>query len=74
MGANQRILLKTLQVVIGTLDPSLQDISLPKDLKDTFIIRRDGSEIIIQEGRLLNRDTSRSGKSTENSTYKNICK
>lgn len=60
-GADQKLLLKTLRVVIGTLDPSLQDISLSKDLKDTFIIRRDGSEIIIQEGRLLNRELLSSG-------------
>ncbi len=60
-GADQKLLLKTLRAVIGTLDPSLQDISLSKDLKDTFIIRRDGSEIIIQEGRLLNRELLSSG-------------
>ena len=60
-GADQKLLLKTLRAVIGTLDPSLQDISLSKDLKDTFIIRRDGSEIIIQDGRLLNRELLSSG-------------
>lgn len=36
---NKDILLKTLRAVIGTLDPTLQDISFSKDLKDTFIIR-----------------------------------
>lgn len=46
---------------IGTLDPMLQDVSLAKDLKDTFIIRRDGTEIIIQEGKLLNREVLSSG-------------
>lgn len=60
-GMNKRILLKTLRAVIGTLDPTLQDISLAKDLKDTFIIRRDGTEIIIQEGKLLNREVLSSG-------------
>ena len=32
-----------------------------KDLKDTFIIRRGGTEIIIQEGKLLNREILSSG-------------
>ena len=49
-GANKAILLKTLRAVIGTLDPTLQDVRISKDLKDTFIIRRGGTEIIIQEG------------------------
>ena len=59
--ANKTILLKTLRAVIGTLDPTLQDIRLSNDLKDTFIIRRGGTEIIIQEGKLLNRDILSSG-------------
>ena len=60
-GANKKVLLKTLHAVIGTLDPTLQDVSLSKDLKDTFIIRHRGTEIIIQEGKLLNRDILSSG-------------
>ena len=60
-GANKSILLKTLRAVLGTLDPTLQDVSLSKDLKDTFIIRRGGTEIIIQEGKLLNREILSSG-------------
>ena len=60
-GANKSILLKTLRAVIGTLDPTLQDVSLSRDLKDTFIIRRGGTEIIIQEGKLLNREILSSG-------------
>ena len=55
------ILLKTLRAVIGTLDPTLQDVTLAKDLKDTFIIRRGNTEIIIQEGKLLNREVLSSG-------------
>lgn len=55
------ILLKTLRAVIGTLDPTLQDVTLAKDLKDTFIIRRGSTEIIIQEGKLLNREVLSSG-------------
>lgn len=60
-GSNKEILLRTLRAVIGTLDPTLQDVSLSKDLKDTFIIRRDDTEIIIQEGKLLNREVLSSG-------------
>lgn len=59
--ANKEIMLKTLHAVIGTLDPTLQDIRLSKDLKDTFIIRRGDTEIIIQDGKLLNRDILSSG-------------
>ena len=60
-GENKNILLKTLHAIIGTLDPTLQDVSLSKDLKDTFIIRRGETEIIIQEGKLLNREIMSSG-------------
>ena len=55
------VLLKTLRAVIGTLDPTLTDISMAKDLKDSFIIRRRSQEIIIQEGKLLNKDILSSG-------------
>ncbi len=58
---NKMILLKTLKAVIGTLDPTLQDVSISKDLKDTFIIRRAGTEIIVQDGKLLNREVLSSG-------------
>ena len=57
----QSVLLKTLRAVIGTLDPTLIDVSIAKDLKDSFIIRRRGKEIIIQEGKLLNRELLSSG-------------
>lgn len=59
--ANKSILLKTLRAVIGTLDPTLQNVSLSKDLKDTFIVRRGDTEIIIQDGKLLNREALSSG-------------
>lgn len=55
------ILLKTLRAVIGTLDPTLTDVSVSKDLRDSFIIRRRGAEIIIQDGKLLNREMLSSG-------------
>ena len=54
-------LLKTLRAVIGTLDPTLTDVSIAKDLKDSFVIRRRGKEIIIQEGKLLDRELLSSG-------------
>ena len=54
-------LLKTLRAVIGTLDPTLTDISIARDLKDSFVIRRRNDEIIIQEGKLLNREMLSSG-------------
>jgi hypothetical protein len=60
-GTNKKALLKTLRAVVGTLDPTLQDVSLSNDLKDTFIIKRNGSEIIIQDGKLLNRELLSSG-------------
>lgn len=58
---NKEILLMTLKAVIGTLDPTLQDVTISKDLKDTFIIRRKGKEIIIQDGKLLNPEVLSSG-------------
>ena len=58
---NQTLLLKSLRAVIGTLDPTLTDISIAKDLKNSFVIRRRGKEIIIQEGKLLNRELLSSG-------------
>lgn len=60
-GTNRNVLLKTLRAVIGTLDPTLTDVSVSKDLKDSFIIRRKGTEIIIQDGKLLNREALSSG-------------
>jgi len=60
-GVQKRTLLKTLRAVIGTLDPTLTDVSISKDLRDSFIIRRRGTEIIIQDGKLLNREVLSSG-------------
>lgn len=58
---NKSDLLKTLRAVIGTLDPTLTDVAIARDLKDSFVIRRRGKEIIIQEGKLLNRELLSSG-------------
>lgn len=60
-GLKSDTLLKTMKAVIGTLDPTLTDVSISKDLKNTFIIRRKGIEIIIQDGKLLNREVLSSG-------------
>lgn len=61
IGIKQNNFLKTLKAVIGTLDPTLTDVSISKDLRDSFIIRRRGTEIIIQEGKLLNKEVLSSG-------------
>ena len=58
---DQASLLKTLRAVIGTLDPTLTDVAIAKDLKDSFVIRRRGKEIIIQDGKLLNKELLSSG-------------
>ncbi len=55
------VALKTLKAVVGTLDPTLTDVSVSKDLRNSFIIRRNKEEIIIQDGKLLNRDSLSSG-------------
>lgn len=60
-GMKKDVLLRTLKAVIGTLDPTLTDVSVSKDLRDSFIIRRKGTEIIIQDGKLLNREVLSSG-------------
>ena len=58
---NKEALLRTLRAVIGTLDPTLTDVAIAKDLKNSFVIRRRGQEIIIQEGKLLNKELLSSG-------------
>ena len=60
-GIKEAHLLKSLRAVIGTLDPSLNNVSVSKDLKNSFIIRRKNQEIIIQEGKLLNKEVLSSG-------------
>ncbi len=60
-GMDQKQLLTVLQAVLGTLDPTLQNISIARELKNSFIIRRKDEEIIIQDGKLLNRDSLSSG-------------
>ena len=60
-GVDKKILLKVLKSVIKTLDPSFTEVVESKDLKDSFIIRRNGTEIVIQDGKILNRSVLSSG-------------
>ena len=60
-GTDTNELLKTFRAVLGTLDPTLTDIDKLPGAKDTFIIRRKGTDILIQEGKLLNREVLSSG-------------
>jgi len=58
---NEKTMLKSLKAVIGTLDPTLKNVVRAHDLSDSYIIRRGTQEIIIQNGRLLNREVLSSG-------------
>ena len=60
-GTDASELLKTLRAVLGTLDPTLTNIDKLRGAKDTFVIRRRGTDILIQEGKLLNREVLSSG-------------
>lgn len=60
-GTDKTVLLKTLRAVLPTLDPTLTKIAQLKGARDTFLIRRRGTEILIQEGKLLNREVLSSG-------------
>lgn len=44
------VLLKTLRAVIGTLDPTLTVVSIAKDLKDSFVIRRRVRRLLSRKG------------------------
>lgn len=52
---------KILKSVLTTLDPSLNNISISKELNNTIIIKRSKQEIIIQDGKLLGRELLSSG-------------
>lgn len=60
-GTDKTELLKTMRAVLLTLDPTLTDIRQLNEAKDTFLIKRRGTEIFIQEGKLLNREVLSSG-------------
>ena len=58
---NPDLFVKVLRAVIGTLDPSLTEISVLEGVEDSYVIRRNGQEIILQKGRILNEDLLSSG-------------
>jgi len=60
-GTDTGELLKAFRAILTTLDPTLSDIDKLPGIKDTFIIRRKGTDILIQEGKLLNREVLSSG-------------
>ncbi len=60
-GIDKTVFLKTLSAIIGTLDPSLKDVKIASDLTNGFIIRRANSEIIIKDGKVLNKELLSSG-------------
>lgn len=44
-GLHNEVLLKTFSAVLGILDPTFKDISLSKDLKDTFLVRKEKGDL-----------------------------
>ena len=58
---NQELFLSVLKAVIGTLDPTLTDISILEGVEDSYVIRRNGQEIILQKGKLLGGEFLSSG-------------
>lgn len=58
---NPNLFIKVLRAVIGTLDPSLTDISVLEGVEDSYVIRRKGQEIILQKGKLTNEHLLSSG-------------
>lgn len=58
---DRSIVLKVLKAVIGTLDPTFTDVRISQDLRNSYIICRNNEEMIIQEGKLLNREPLSSG-------------
>ena len=61
VGIDKDMLLHSLKAVLCTLDPFITEIVPSEDLKNSYIIRRPGVDIIIQEGKLLNRELLSSG-------------
>ena len=58
---NPELFLKVLKAVIGTLDPSLDNISVLRGVEDSYVIRRGKQEIILQKGKLTNQHLLSSG-------------
>ena len=57
----EKELLLALNAILKTLDPSLQEVVKARDLKNGFIIRKEGVEAIIQNGKLLTPELLSSG-------------
>lgn len=47
---NKDEFLKTLQCIIQTLDPSFTSVSVSKEFKDSFVLKRGDTQILIQRG------------------------
>ena len=58
---DKKLFLKSLRSVLGTLDPSLKEIVISKEIDNSFIIKRGNDSIIIQDGKLLNKELLSSG-------------
>jgi ABC-type transport system involved in cytochrome c biogenesis ATPase subunit len=56
-----KLFLKVLKAVIGTLDPSLKDISILDGVENSYVIRRGSQEIILQNNKLVNQNLLSSG-------------
>lgn len=55
------LFLRVLKAIIGTLDPTLSDISAIDNVENSYVIRRKGQEIILQNGRLSRPELLSSG-------------
>lgn len=58
---DQKLFLKVLKAIIGTLDPSLSDIEKIDNVEDSYVIKRGSQEIIIQKGKITNKHLLSSG-------------
>lgn len=56
-----KIFLKVLRAVLTTLDPTLGNVRIAEGLTNSYIIKKTDSEIIIQDGKLLNKELLSSG-------------
>ena len=58
---SEQELLLTLNAVLKTLDPSLKEVVKARDIKNGYIIRKEGVEAIIQNGKLYTPELLSSG-------------
>ena len=47
---NKNLLLRTLESVIKTLDPSITSVAISKEFADSYVVKRGDSQILIQKG------------------------